>query len=94
MNLINSEWLSFIYFSRTIFNDSNYDFYTKQKILAERGIEQSIKIRSLKKFLNLMKKNGFKDCYLKKNQPLNSLFDSIKLNQKVNYYDLLLERIN
>ena len=41
-----------------------------------------------------MKKNGFKDCYLKKNQPLNSLFDSNKLNQKVNYYDLLLERIN
>ena len=50
INLINSKCLSFIYFSRTIFNDSNYDFYSKQKILAERGIEQSIKIRSLKKF--------------------------------------------
>ena len=94
MSLINSERLSFIYFSRTIFNDSNYDFYSKQKILAEKGIEQSIKIRSLKKFLKLMKKNGFKDSYLKKNQPLNSLFESIKLNQKVNYYDLLLKRIN
>ena len=32
------------------------------------------------------------NSYLK-NQPLNSLFNSIKLNQKVNYYDLLLKEL-
>ena len=84
--------MGFVYFSRTIFNDSNFDFYSKQVILNEKNVEQSIKIRSLNKFLIFMKKNGFKDTYLKKKQPLNALFDNSKLRQKINYYDLLLER--
>jgi putative methyltransferase (TIGR04325 family) len=92
ISLINFEQLSYIYLSRTIFNDSNYDFYSKQKILGERDIEQSIKIHSLKKFINFMKKNGFEDSYVKKNQILNSFFDKFKSSQKVNYYDLLLKK--
>ena len=92
MNSINFRKSCFVYLSRTIFNDSNFDFYSKQVILNEKNVEQSIKIRSLNKFLIFMKKNGFKDTYLKKKQPLNALFDNSKLRQKINYYDLLLER--
>ena len=90
MNFINFRKLGFIYFSRTIFNDSNFDFYSKQVILNEKNVEQSIKIHSLKKFLIFMKKNGYKDTYLKKKQTLNAFFDNSKLSQKINYYDLLL----
>ena len=92
INLINFGKLSFIYFSRTIFNDSNFDFYSKQIILNKKNIEQSIKIHSLKKFLIFMKKSGFKKTYLKKKQILNALFDNSKYNQNISYYDLLLEK--
>jgi hypothetical protein len=92
MNLINFRKLGFVYFSRTIFNDSDSDFYSKQVILNEKNVEQSIKIHSLKKFLIFMKKNGFKDTYLKKKQSLNAFFDNKKLKQKINYYDLLLKK--
>ena len=92
MNLINFGKFGFIYFSRTIFNDSNFDFYSKQMILNEKNLEQSIKIHSLNKFLIYMKKNGFKDTYLKKKQTLNAFFDNSKVKQKINYYDLLLEK--
>lgn len=94
MNLINFGKFGFIYFSRTIFNDSNFDFYSKQMILNEKNLEQSIKIYSLKKFLISMSKKGFKDTYLKKKQKLNAFFDNSKLKQKINYYDLLLEKKN
>ncbi len=90
MNLINFGNLSFIYFSRTIFNDANFDFYSKQIILNEKNIEQSIKIHSLKKFLIFMKKSGFKNIYLEKKQALNAFFDNSKFKQKINCYDLLL----
>ena len=90
MNLINFGNLSFIYFSRTIFNDANFDFYSKQIILNEKNIEQSIKIHSLKKFLIFMKKSGFKNIYLKKKQALNAFFGNSKFKQKINCYDLLL----
>ena len=92
MNSINFGKFCFIYFSRTIFNDSNFDFYSKQMILNEKNLEQSIKIHSLKKFLLYMKKNGFKDTYLKKKQTLNAFLNNSKVKQKINYYDLLLEK--
>ena len=68
--------------------------YDGSKLPFEKNLEQSIKIYSLKKFLISMSKKGFKDTYLKKKQKLNAFFDNSKLKQKINYYDLLLEKKN
>ena len=76
----------------TIFINSKHNFFSIQKIQSKQKIEQSIKIHSLKKFIDLLGKYQFEVKFIRKNQFLNHYFKNTPSNYKVHYYDLLLKK--
>ena len=87
---LNIERPCYLYFSRTIFSNQNYDLFTVQR-LNEKNYEQSVKLYSLKNFQKLLLRNNFKKVFIRKNQTLLNFFVVKNLNIEINYYDILFE---
>ena len=84
---------SHIYISRTIFNNSKYNYFSIQRVLSTERIEQKVLIYSLKNFINLLKNFGFELEFIRKNQLLNKKFKELPKNIEINFYDLLFTKL-
>ena len=90
---INFEKRSYIYLSRTLFTNFKKNFFSIQRIRGGGNIEQLVIINSLESFIKSMSRYGFKEKFIKKNQLISNHFKDLPANQKINYFDLLLEKL-